>query len=80
MSVQIKIKESSNNETEVNKGVLVVEVESLTDADPSTASENDIDTNGHYTDRYLKINSGNYQKFIFILIWYRSYIIIKIVL
>ena len=23
----------------------------------STASENDIDTNGHYTDRYLKINS-----------------------
>jgi hypothetical protein len=42
MSVQIKIKESSNNETEVNKGVLVVEVESLNDADPSTASENDI--------------------------------------
>ena len=35
----------------------------------STASENDIDTNGHYTDRYLKINSRNYQKFIFILIY-----------
>ena len=42
MSVQIKIKESSNNETEVNRGVLVVEVESLNDANPSTASENDI--------------------------------------
>lgn len=42
MSVQIKIKESSNNETGVNKGVLVVNVESLNSANPSTASENDI--------------------------------------
>jgi hypothetical protein len=42
MSVQIKIKESSNNETSVNRGVLVVNVETLSDANPSSASENDI--------------------------------------
>lgn len=42
MSVQIKIKEASNNETDVNKGVFVVNVETLNDADPSSASENDI--------------------------------------
>lgn len=42
MSVEIKIKQSSNTETGVDKGVFVASLETISDANPSTAAENDI--------------------------------------
>lgn len=51
MSVQIKIKESSSTESQVNRGVFIANLENLNSADPTTANNEDffLYTNGGWS-------------------------------